>query len=135
MLDRCAPPKPQRGSARKAKARGKRQEAKVAKSVRAACVERDGYCLIASRVPFSVRVLLGACEGPSEWAHVGAHRRFNTRGMEPQERHTTGGSCMLCQKHHRAYDAHEFDFSTWDAVKATWDAGMDGAVAVIRRAA
>jgi len=127
-MDRCAPPKPARGTRKRLKARTKRQEAKVAKSVRAACVERDGYCLIQSRVPAAVRVLLGACEGLSEWAHVEEHRRFNTRGQAPEVRHTTAGSGMLCHGHHTAYDAHEFDF----LVGAD---GMDGAVAVIRRAA
>ena len=122
-------PKPAKGSARKAKARARRQEAAHARKVRAACVLRDGYCLIASRLPRSIAVLLGRCEGPSEWAHVGDKRRCHTRGMEPQERHTTAGSGMLCQKHHqRAYDLHQFDFLLGAE-------GMDGAVAVIRRAA
>lgn len=124
-----AQPKPARGTAKRQKARAKRQEAAHAKKVRAACVARDGYCLIASRLPQSVAVLLGACEGPSEWAHVGEHRRFNTRGMEPQERHTTAGSGMLCRGHHVAYDSHEFDFLMWSL------SGMDGTFAVMRRAA
>jgi len=130
MLTRCAPPKPAKGSRKKAKARTKRQEAKVAKSVRAQCVERDGYCLIASRVPFSVRVLLGPCEGLSEWAHVEGHRRCFTRGQAPEVRHTTAGSGMLCHGHHVAYDAHEWDFDVFDTER-----GIDGAFAVIRRAA
>jgi len=126
---RNAPPKPRKGSIKRLKARTKRQEAKVVKSVRQQCVERDGYCLIASRVPASVAVLLGPCEGPSEWAHVEEHRRFNTRGQAPEDRHTTNGSAMLCRAHHVAYDSHEFDFEAFSA------AGMDGAFAVIRRAA
>lgn len=121
--------KPPKGSAAKAKRRSKRHEAKVAKAVRAACVARDGYCLIASRLPRSIAVLLGACEGPSEWAHVGEHRRCHTRGMEPEVRHTTAGSGMLCRGHHVAYDAHEFDFLEWSLD------GMNGPFAVIRRAA
>lgn len=121
--------KPIKGSAAKAKRREKRLEAAVAKAVRAACVARDGYCLIATRLPRSMAVLLGRCEGPSEWAHVGEHRRCHTRGMEPEQRHTTAGSGMLCRGHHVAYDSHEFDFLMGVL-------GMDGAgVAVIRRAA
>jgi hypothetical protein len=130
MLDRCAPQKPAKGTRKRQKALGKRQEAKVVKSVRAACVERDGYCLIASRVPFAVRVLLGACEGPSEWAHAEDKRRCFTRGQAPEVRHTSAGSCMLCHGHHVAYDAHEYDLDTLDAIR-----GLDGAFAVVRRAA
>ena len=128
MLDRCAPPKPLKGTRRREKAKAKRLEAKQVKSVRAACVERDGHCLITTRIPGSVAVLLGPCDGHSEWAHVGEHRRCHTRGMEPDERHTTAGSGMLCYRHHDAYDAHLFDFLLGPD-------GMDGAVSVIRRAA
>lgn len=125
---RNASQKPLKGTRKREKARAKRQEAKHAKAVRAACVARDGYCLIASRLPRSIAVLLGPCEGPSEWMHVGEHRRCHTRGMEPEERHTTAGSGMGCKRHHDAYDAHEFDFLLGAD-------GMDGAVSVIRRAA
>lgn len=128
-MNRAASPKPQRGSARREKARGKRQEAKVAAAVRADCVVRDGYCLIASRLPRSVAGLLGPCEGLSEWAHVGEHRRCFTRGQEPEQRHTTAGSGQMCTAHHVAYDSHEFDFETYT------EAGMDGVFAVIQRAA
>ena len=124
-----ASPKPLRGSAKREKARARRQEAAHAKIVRAACVVRDGYCLIASRLPRAVAVLLGPCEGLSEWAHVAEHRRCFTRGQAPEVRHTTAGSGMLCRGHHVAYDSHEFDFETYT------EAGMDGAFAVIRRAA
>jgi hypothetical protein len=47
-----------------------------------------------------------ACDGASEWAHLEDKRRFKTVGMEPEERHTTGGSLMLCKSHHVAYDRH-----------------------------
>ena len=124
-----ASPKPLRGSAKREKARARRQEAAHAKIVRAACVVRDGYCLIASRLPRAVAVLLGPCEGPSEWAHVGEDRRCHTRGMEPEQRHTTAGSGMLCHGHHVAYDAHKFAIETWSVL------GMDGPFDVIRRAA
>ena len=123
-----AQPKPIKGTAKREKARAKRQEAAHAKSVRELCVERDGSCLIASRLPRSLAVLLGPCAGPSEWAHVGAHRHCHTRGMEPEARHTTSGSGQLCRGHHVAYDAHAFDFSLGAE-------GMNGPLAVIRRAA
>lgn len=122
---RNALPKPPKGTAAKAKAADKRRAATVAKYVRAACVERDGHCLIATRVPGFIAVLLGPCAGPSEWAHVGEHRRCHTRGQAPERRHTTAGSGMMCAVHHRALDAHQFDFMP--------GGDMNGAVVVIRR--
>jgi len=121
--------KPARGTARKLKARAKRQESKHAKCVRAQCVERDGYCLFRSRRVASGFAGYGWCDGPSEWAHIGQHRRCHTRGMEPEQRHTTAGSAMLCKRHHAAYDAHEFD------IQPTTTAGMDGNFRLITRAA
>jgi len=111
------------------KGRKDRKEAAIKKAVRAACVERDGYCLVFSRLPVSIRVLLGPCSGVSEWAHVGDKRRCFTRGMPPEQRHTTAGSCILCEGHHKAYDAHQFDFE----VDAGF--GMDGMIGIRRRAA
>jgi hypothetical protein len=119
-------PKPE--PRKRTKARRDRQESKVKKTVRAQCVERDGDCLIFSRLPASLRVLLGPCEGQSEWAHIGRHRRFLTRKMEAERRHTTKGSGQLCQKHHQAYDAHLFDFETDEQ-------GMDGMIGIVRRVA
>lgn len=110
------------------KARGDRAEAKVKKAVRAECVTRDGHCLIYTRLPGSIAVLLGPCDGESQWAHVGRHRRCFTRGLPPEERHTTAGSGMLCDRHHDAYDAHEFDFELGEQ-------GMNGMVGIRRRAA
>jgi hypothetical protein len=119
-------PKPE--SRKRVKARRDRQESKVEKAVREQTVSRDGHCLIASRLPSSIAVLLGPCEGPSEWAHVGGHRRCFTRGRAPEERHTTAGSGQLCKKHHGDYDAHLFDINTSDAI-----VGMDGEFAIVRR--
>lgn len=85
----------------------RRQAAKVVKSVRAQCVERDGYCRLA-QWPSSDRLFSGltnTCVGPSEWAHLGEHKRFKTRGQPATRRHTTAGSLMLCTRHHRDYDA------------------------------
>ena len=94
------------------KAKKDRAEVAVAKSVRAECVERDGhYCRIGFPVAVSGDVLpdprggMDCCSGPSEWAHLGRHRRAHTRGMSPEKRHTTQGSLMLCRRHHHDYDA------------------------------
>jgi len=94
---------------RLAKARKDRAEVKVKKSVRAQCVERDGFC----RYPVDVShdttewfLAMTSCHGPLEWAHLHARRRSQTRGEAPEKRHTTAGSLMLCRFHHRAYDAH-----------------------------
>ncbi len=79
------------------KARRKRREGAVVKSVRPQVVVRDGYCRMANKG-------LGPCGGNSEWAHLGESKRFKTRGMEPELRHTTAGSLMACTTHHTAYD-------------------------------
>jgi hypothetical protein len=92
---------------RRVKAREQRQAAKVVKSVRAQCVDRDGYCRIYQHrwiQGFGSTPRLGACEGASEWAHLGEKKRFKTRGQAPEIRHTTAGSLMLCAKHHDDYD-------------------------------
>ena len=82
--------------------RHQRSESSVIKDIRPQVALRDGWCRIAKGLPASAP--MGRCEGPSEWAHLGQHRRCHTRGMEPEERHTTGGSLMLCARHHRIYD-------------------------------
>lgn len=73
--------------------------------VRAECAARDGYCRLAGVARFP------PCSGPSEWAHVGEHRRFKTRGMEPEARHTTAGSVMFCADHHHLYDANRLQIT------------------------
>ncbi len=88
--------KPKPGPTAKARAKRRRAERPVVKSVRAQCVERDGYCRLAALSP---------CNGPSEWAHLGAKKRARTRGMLPEERHTKAGSFMACRRHHQLYDA------------------------------
>lgn len=75
-------------------------EAQVIAIVRPQVVARDGFC----RLGKNLLSALGPCSGPSEWAHLGRHRRCHTRGMTPEERHTVEGSIMLCQGHHRQYD-------------------------------
>lgn len=117
---RCATPKPSRGTRKREKARAKRQEAKVIKTVREAVLARDRHCVL---------MWLSMCGGELQWAHIGPNRRCHTRGQKPEQRHTTKGTAMLCRKHHDAYDAHEFD------IQPQTPAGMDGPFAVIRRAA
>jgi hypothetical protein len=87
---------------RRVKGRAKRQEKKVVDRVRAQCVARDGDCRIGHATS-----LFGACSGESEWAHLEGSRRFETRGQDPEDRHTTAGSLMACTAHHQMYDRHE----------------------------
>lgn len=98
---------------KRTKARSVRREKAVKSDVRADCVARDGYCRLyrddaESRT--AVVKIFGPCGGASEWAHVGDRKRAHTRGMDPEERHTTTGSMMLCGWHHRtgpsAYDSN-----------------------------
>lgn len=89
--------------------KARREEAAVKAVVREACVERDGYCRLALRgAPWrwtTDPAPLGPCGGASEWAHIGAFKRFKTRNQAPTRRHTTAGSLMFCAEHHHAYDA------------------------------
>lgn len=82
------------------------QESKVAKAVRAECVNRDGDCRLAlteDSDPFTLDAF-GACSGESEWAHLENGRRFKTQRMAPELRHNTATSAILCTRHHDAYD-------------------------------
>lgn len=113
-------PKPE--PRKKQKARLRRDESKVIKSVRADVAARDGYCRLRYRdraVREAIETMFGPCGGESEWAHLGDHRRFKTTRKPVWERHTTGGSCMLCSEHHRGtrgYDSNamEIEFLTED---------------------
>jgi len=93
----CPKPEPRK----RTKGRKGREESKVKRVVRAACVERDGYCLV-------LKLDLPGCGGPSEWAHFAGHRRSETRGMAPERRHDTRFSGMLCRRHHKAEEANRF---------------------------
>lgn len=108
------------------KGRQRRHAAKVVKSVRAKCVERDGYCRVWTDEidghPFMARVL-GACEGISEWAHLHVKRRSQTRGLAPEVRHTTADSLMLCKAHHDRYDGRQRPRLT---IAPLTDAGCNG---------
>lgn len=98
----------------KQKAREKRAEAVVISEVRKLVSDRDHYCRLywfTQETRHAIEDLFGPCAGKSEWAHMGDHRRFKTRGKEPEERHTTNGSLMLCEAHHRGargYDTNYF---------------------------
>jgi len=91
-------PKPE--TRKRIKRRKRRAEDKQKRIVRAQCVKRDGFCRLTG---------CGPCSGVSEWCHMGDKKRARTRGMAPEERHTTAGSFMGCTGHHRAYDAGEID--------------------------
>lgn len=120
---RCAPLK---GEPRKrVKARRQRQAQKVVKRVRAHCVERDGGCRLGEweRNPddWHAEDLEGdCCDDSSEWAHFADQKRYRTRGMVADVRHTTAGSLMLCRTHHRAYDARTLN------ITAMTNTGCDG---------
>ena len=79
------------------KARRRRQEATIVRTVRAQVAQRDGFCRLRGTP-------LDGCAGRSEWAHFGQDRRARTRGRAPEARHRTDGTLMLCTIHHRAYD-------------------------------
>lgn len=96
------------------KRRRQRGERTVAAIVRRDCVERDGYCRLAD-VP-----IVADCFGPSQWSHMGEKRRFRTRGMQPEQRHCTEFSLMLCQRHHDDYDQRRID------IRAASSRGADG---------
>lgn len=87
------------------RAKRKRSEAKVIKAVREEIVWRDGMCRYASDVLRNT----AECSGRLEMAHLGEWKRFRTRGQSPSERHSSRTCLLLCNFHHRAYDAHAFD--------------------------
>lgn len=97
------------------KARAHQAEVKVISAVRAKTSRRDGPCRLAWVCAMPRRwdgvEAFGACRGPSEWAHLGAHRRCKTRGQPPEARHTTAGSLMMCKRHHNAYDDHRIEIT------------------------
>lgn len=106
------------------KAREDREETKVIKRVRKEVEARDGYCRLswAKDVPTCP---LDECGGPSEWAHLEGHRRFETMGKPPEERHATTWTAMLCNNHHDQYDAHEFD------IEQVTQRGADGPLRLV----
>ena len=102
MRARLAFPKPEKRSA--TKRRRDRADVAEAQRVREKCVDRDGYCRLGFPISVEKLSVVGMCGGPSEWMHLGAKKRAHTRGMAPEERHTTSYSMMGCRGHHHAYD-------------------------------
>jgi hypothetical protein len=91
------------GPTARARARKRRQDSAYAQTIRTQVEARDGHCRYAWDVPRTER---SRCQGDAEWAHLGNTRRFKTRGLPPEQRHTTGGTLMLCTAHHRLLDAY-----------------------------
>ena len=100
-------PKPEKRKT--TKGRKLRAESAVKQSVRAQCVERDGDCRILKSAPTIAIAfeIFGECRGESEWAHMHAKRRSQTRGQAPEVRHTTAHSFMACTRHHDMYDGRQ----------------------------
>ena len=93
-------------SRKTAKGRKDRAEAAVKRRVRAACVERDGYCRRAKDAQrYATLRRSVVCEGPSQWSHLAPFKRAHTRGMPPEIRHQVAWSLMLCKNDHDLYDA------------------------------
>ena len=97
----------------KQRRRERRVEAKALEVARAEAHDRDGYCrlyVLDAGWRAELQRMFGACNGPSEFAHLGDSRRFRTRGQDPEVRHSASGGIMLCAGHHRtgvyAYDRH-----------------------------
>ena len=114
------------------KGRRDRCEAERQHYIRAKCVERDGDCRIATdrfRSGITASAARADCDGRSEWAHLGEKKRFKTRGMDPEARHTMEGSMMLCKQHHQAYDAGTLRITPTDPAK-----GADGVLVYIEEA-
>ena len=93
---------------KKARAKKRRQDGKVAKTVREKCVLRDGHCRL-GRGASPGYWGFGHCAGLSEFAHL--VRRSQTRGMTAERRHQSSTSVMLCRRHHQDEEAHRLRIS------------------------
>ena len=117
MTTGLAHPKPRPRASLKA-ARDRR-EAKVEKQVRAACVERDGYCRVAAGrdgdCRFGVPIL---CAGLSQFVHLPPRTRAHTRGEAPEQRHQTAWTGMFCQAHHDRIDGRRLPKMTVEFLTA-----------------
>lgn len=121
MKLRLAFAKPEKRST--TKRRKDRQETEVAGRVRETVEDRDKYCrlyVLDASWREQIFNVVGACDGPSEWAHLRGHKRSETRGMAPELRHTTGGSVMFCRGHHVAEERNVM------TVEAKTERGADG---------
>lgn len=114
-------PQPKPEPRARVKGRAQRQARTVVNSVRSQCVARDGSCRIGQATQRFQQ--FGACDGASQWAHLGDSKRFKTRGQAPEIRHTTAGSLMLCARHHDGYDGRQPQRIT---IVAQTDRGADG---------
>lgn len=94
-----ASPKPTKADRTRAKARAKRAEQKVIDAVRAKVLERDGC-----RMKQFER---DRCFGRPTWAHMEGHRRHQTRGLPPEERHQEATSIGLCVRHAEEEERHQ----------------------------
>lgn len=119
-MDTRGLPYPKPESRRRTKGRKARLESEAKTSAREQCVERDGTCRL-SGIP---RLL--HCDGPSEWAHLGGHRRSLTRGMDPTERHRRDKSLMLCRLHHALYDGRQRHHGERLSIEELTTKGADG---------
>jgi len=93
------------------RAKRRRAETPVIKFVRAQCAERDGDCRVCDWEnnpddwhSDDLEPIDDLMCNPSQWAHLGDGKRARTRGMKPEQRHTTAKSLILCQVHHDRYD-------------------------------
>jgi hypothetical protein len=92
-----------KGIVARLRSRKKRKDDTYAAGIREQVAARDGYCRHGYDVSPGDR--FSQCSGPSEWAHFGPWRRARTRGLKPEDQHTTAGSLMLCRRCHQAYDS------------------------------
>ena len=107
---------------KRTKGRKSSKESARKRSIRARCIERDGYCRIGKDADDYTD-----CIGPSGWAHFGEFKRTRTRGQDAERRHTTAGSFMACKAHHNDYDACELIIVAVDR-----DRGCDGELTYAR---
>jgi hypothetical protein len=84
--------------------RRKLAEAPVIAQVRAECVERDKYCVVATRCGIE-----GECKGESVWGHLRGWRRSKTRKMAPEKRHSSLWTAMFCQFHDRLEESGQYE--------------------------
>lgn len=77
-------------------------EQRYANGIREEVILRDPTCRAANKG-------VGPCTEGWEWAHLGNKRRCFTRGMAPEDRHSTAWTMGACRGHHRLLDAHAFD--------------------------
>lgn len=130
MIDYNALALPKGPTRQRMKGRKARAEQKRKKAVRAACEERDSLCRLGEWEdnPYDwhadeITDNDEGCDGPSEWAHMHVKRRSKTRGLSPEERHSTVYTLMLCRRHHAQYDGRD---TPRLLIQCLTDAGADG---------